>query len=202
VRVVPFVLFVVSLLFLRPAGAATVAGEQHLAAQLVKTRCALCHGADGQSLSPQYPKLAAQSAEYLIKQLFNFKTRLRPSTVMQEMTDQLTAAEIRGLADYYSRQPSQPQPAADLELAAVGRYIYFRGNAFSGVSACVTCHGVYAGGSAQLPRLAGQHASYLETQLNNFRQKLRVNDQAMHSVVAALTEMEIKAVAQYLTSQE
>ena len=193
-----------ALLFLvvSPVRAATHAGEQHMAAQLVKARCALCHGADGQSLSPQYPKLAAQSAEYLIKQLFNFKTGQRTSTIMQDMTNRLTAADIHAVADYFSRQPSQPQPAADLELAAVGRYIYFRGNSFSGVSACVTCHGVYAGGSAMLPRLAGQHAAYLEAQLNNFRQRLRLNDQAMHSVVAGLTEMEIKAVAQYLTSQE
>lgn len=184
------------------AWAATAAGDRHFAEQVVKTRCAMCHGADGQSLSPQYPKLAAQSPEYLVKQLFNFKTGQRPSTVMQEMTNQLSAAEIRALADYYSLQRSAPQRDTDLELAAVGRYIYFRGNPYSKVSACVTCHGVYAGGSAQLPRLAGQHAAYLETQLNNFRQKLRVNDQAMHSVVAALTEFEIKAVAQYLASQE
>lgn len=196
------VLFVVVLLLQVTAWATTPAGEKQVAEQLVRTRCALCHGADGQSLSPQYPKLAAQSPEYLIKQLFNFKTGQRPSTVMQEMTNTLTAAEIRVLADYFSRQPSAPQLNTDLELAAVGRYIYFRGNPYSNVSACVTCHGVYAGGSPQLPRLAGQHAAYLETQLNNFRQKLRVNDQAMHSVVAALTEFETKAVAQYLASQE
>lgn len=196
------VFLVVALLFLTPVRAGTPAGELHLAELLVRNRCSLCHGIDGQSLSPQYPKLAAQSAEYIVKQLFNFKTGQRPSTVMQDMTDKLTAGEIRGLAEYFSRLPSQPQAAADPELAAVGRYIYFRGNPFSGVSACVTCHGVYASGSAQLPRLAGQHASYLEAQLNHFRQRLRVNDQAMHSVVAAMTEMETKAVAQYLTSQE
>lgn len=196
------ILIVVVLLAQATAWAATAAGEKHLAEQLVKTRCALCHGLDGQSLSPQYPQLAAQSPEYLVKQLFNFKTGQRPSTVMQEMTNKLTAADIRALADYFSRLPAPPQRGADLELAAVGRYIYFRGNPYSKVSACVTCHGVYAGGSAQLPRLAGQHAAYLETQLNNFRERLRVNDQAMHSVVAALTEFETKAVAQYLASQE
>lgn len=196
------ILIVVVLLAQATAWAATPAGEQHLAEQLVKTRCILCHGLDGQSVSPQYPKLAGQSAGYIIKQLFNFKTGQRPSTVMREMTDKLSAQDIHALADYYSRKPSAPQGDADLELAAVGRYIYFRGNPYSRVSACVTCHGVYAGGSAQLPRLAGQHPAYLETQLNNFRQKLRVNDQAMHSVVAALTEFEIKAVAQYLASQE
>ena len=182
--------------------ATTPAGELHLAGQLVKARCALCHGLEGQSVSPLYPKLAGQSAEYLVKQLFNFKTGQRPSTAMKEMTENLSASDIRSLAEYFSRQPTQAQQTADMELAAVGRYIYFRGNPYAGVSACVSCHGVYATGSAQMPRLAGQHASYIEAQLNNFRRHLRVNDQAMHSVVAAMTELEIKAVAQYLSSQE
>lgn len=184
------------------ASAATPAGDRHMAEQLVRARCAMCHGLDGQSPSPLYPKLAGQTPEYLVKQLFNFKTGQRVSTVMQEMTNLLTAREIRLLAEYFSALPTEPQPVADPELAAVGRYIYFRGNPYSGVSPCVSCHGVYATGGAQMPRLAGQHATYLETQLLNFRQRLRANDQAMHAVVTNLSELEIKAVAQYLTGQE
>lgn len=184
------------------AWAATPAGDRHMAEQLVRARCALCHGADGQSASPLYPKLAGQNPEYIVKQLFNFKTGQRVSTVMQEMTNLLTAREIRLLAEYFGSLPSTAQPVADQELAAVGRYVYFRGNPFSGVSPCVSCHGVYATGGAQMPRLAGQHASYLETQLQNFRQRLRANDQAMHGVVANISELEMKAVAQYLTGQD
>lgn len=184
------------------AWAATPAGDRHMAERLVRARCALCHGTDGQSASPLYPKLAGQNPEYIVKQLFNFKTGQRVSTVMQEMTNLLTAREIRLLAEYFGSLPSTAQPVVDYELAAVGRYVYFRGNPYSGVSPCVSCHGVYATGGAQMPRLAGQHASYLETQLQNFRQHLRANDQAMHGVVANLSELEMKAVAQYLTGQD
>lgn len=196
------VLLLMGLAAAAAAGAATPAGDRYMVEQLVRARCAMCHGLDGQSASPLYPKLAGQNAEYIVKQLFNFKTGQRVSTVMQEMTNLLTAREIRLLAEYFNSLPVVPQAAPDPELAVVGRFVYFRGNPYSGVSPCVSCHGVYATGGAQMPRLAGQHASYLETQLQNFRRHLRANDQAMHGVVANLSELEIKAVAQYLAGQE
>jgi cytochrome c553 len=184
------------------AFADTRAGEDRLALQLVTVRCSLCHGLDGQSLSPLYPKLASQNAEYIVKQIFNFKTGQRDSTVMRDVANTLSAADIRALADYFSRLPITPHPPADPEVAAVGRYIYFRGNPLSGVSACVTCHGVYATGGAQMPRLAGQHAEYLERQLKSFIGATRSNDMSMHGVVRGLTELEIRGVSQYLSGQE
>lgn len=185
-----------------PVLADTSAGEEQLARQLVTVRCSLCHGLDGQSLSPLYPKLASQNAEYIVKQIFNFKTGQRDSTVMRDVANTLSAADIRALANYFSRLPITPHPPADPEIAAVGRYIYFKGNPLSGVSACVTCHGVYATGGAQMPRLAGQHAEYLERQLKGFIDATRSNDMSMHGVVRGLTSLEIKGVAQYLSGQE
>lgn len=180
----------------------TTEGDRRLAQQIVTVRCSLCHGLDGQSRSALYPKLAGQNAEYIVKQIFNFKTGQRESTVMRDVANTLSAADIRALANYFANLPITPQPAPDPELAAVGRYIYFKGNPMSGVSPCVTCHGVYATGGAQMPRLAGQHADYLERQLKGFLAQTRHNDQSMHGVVKALTELETKAVSQYLAGQE
>jgi cytochrome c553 len=82
----------------------------------------------------------------------------------------------------------------------VGRYIYNRGNSFSGVPSCASCHGPTAQGSATLPRLAGQHAAYTERQLKLFNQRERTNDNAvMHSIASKLSELETKAVASYLS---
>ena len=182
--------------------AETSDGDQKLALQLVTVRCALCHGLDGQSQSPLYPKLASQNAEYIVKQIFNFKTGQRASTVMRDVANTLSATDIRALAGYFSRLPITPHPPSDPEVAAVGRYIYFKGNPLSGVSPCVTCHGVYATGGAQMPRLAGQHAEYIERQLKGFIDSTRSNDMSMHGVVRGLTELEIRGVSQYLSGQE
>lgn len=196
-------LVVFLLLITLPTRAATPEGELARAEGIVKVRCSLCHGMKGESVSTQYPKLAGQHQEYLLKQLFNYKTGQRPSTVMQQMTNDLSATEINLLARYFSMQAPAADAFEDAELAAVGRYVYFRGNRWAAVSACVICHGVYATGGAQLPRLAGQHASYLEARMLEARQPERRDLlAAMHSAVAALSVLEIKAVAQYLSGQE
>jgi cytochrome c553 len=82
----------------------------------------------------------------------------------------------------------------------MGRFIYQRGNPYSGVPACASCHGAGGQGSATLPRLAGQHAQYTERQLKAFNQRERNNDNAvMHSVAVKLTELELKSVASYIS---
>ena len=83
----------------------------------------------------------------------------------------------------------------------MGRYLYARGNTFSGVAACASCHGVRAEGSETLPRLAGQQALYLENQLKQFNKRERTNDNAvMLAIASKLSELEIKALAEYLAS--
>ena len=87
-------------------------------------------------------------------------------------------------------------------LAGVGRYIYHHGNKFSGLAACASCHGAEAQGTASLPRLAGQYASYIETQLKQFNQRERTNDNAvMHAIVSKMTELEMVSVAEYLSGK-
>lgn len=170
------------------------------AAELVAQRCSTCHGAQGQSTSPIFPSLAAQNSEYIVKQLTDFRAKKRISETMAPQVVDLSDANITALAAFFSSKPAKVNRVADTDLLAVGRYIYTKGNSWSGVPACTSCHGDKAFGTATLPRLAGQNSRYLQSQLKDFNQRTRTNDnEAMHLVASRLTEMETKAVADYLS---
>jgi cytochrome c553 len=148
-----------------------------------------------------FPRLATQNAVYLSKQLRDFQSGKRKGTAMNEMAQGLSEAQITGLGAFYAAQNADPHAAADAELAAVGRYLYARGNTFSGVAPCATCHGAKAEGSESLPRLAGQQALYLENQLKQFNKRERTNDNAvMLAIASKLSELEIKALSEYLAT--
>lgn len=167
--------------------------------QVLETRCALCHGAAGESASVIYPRLAAQHPDYLVKQLGDFRDGRRKSETMNEMAKDLTDETIRELATWFSSRPPATRRILDADLAAVGRYVFHRGNPYSGVAACATCHGEKGHGTHLLPRLAGQHPNYLVMQLKDFGKRERTNDNAvMHSIASKLTELEMQAVAAYL----
>ncbi|GLS15706.1 MULTISPECIES: c-type cytochrome [Hydrogenophaga] len=164
--------------------------------------CFLCHGAQGESTSEIFPRLAGQHAEYIAKQLDAFKTGKRKSTAMAEMVAKLTPEEMLALGRYYEKMSLPREEAKDPQLAAMGRYIFHNGNKFSGVPACVACHGTAAEGAANLPRLAGQFSGYIHTQLKQFHKRERTNDNAvMHTVVEKMTELEMAAVAEYVSSK-
>jgi cytochrome c553 len=167
--------------------------------EIVESRCALCHGREGVSSSPIYPRLAAQHPDYLFKQLQDFRDKRRKSDTMGDMVKDLKDEEFRGLVAWFSsRKPAFRQPS-DTELADVGKYIFNKGNSFAGVPACASCHGPKGYGTQQLPRLAGQHPAYLESQLKDFDDRERTNDNAvMHSVASKLTALETHAVAVYI----
>jgi cytochrome c553 len=89
---------------------------------------------------------------------------------------------------------------ADAELAQVGRFVFLRGNPYSGVAACSTCHGTNGGGTESLPRLAGQHAQYTRNQLVAFNKRERTNDNAvMQAIAGKLSELELEAVSVYIS---
>jgi cytochrome c553 len=176
--------------------------DEARAKKIVGGVCFVCHGMAGESSSEIFPRLAGQHWEYIAKQLQQFKSGDRKSTAMADMAAKLSADEMAALGRYFEKQPVAHEPAKDPALAAVGSYIYQHGNRFSGVPACASCHGPQAHGSAALPRLAGQYASYVETQLKLFHQRQRTNDNAvMHSIVEKMTPLEMAAVAEYLGSQ-
>ncbi|GAB4468599.1 MAG: c-type cytochrome [Burkholderiaceae bacterium] len=178
-------------------------GELERARKIVSGGCLLCHGIDGESSSELFPKLAAQNAAYIARQLANFKNGTRKSSAMQDMVKDLSDADMKALGVYFSQKPATAHDIRDPELAAVGRYVYHHGNRHSGVAACAGCHGPDAAGSAELPRLAGQNALYVENRIKQFNAPERSQDSpVMHAIVARMTELEIKAVAEYLAGKK
>ena len=149
-----------------------------------------------------YPRLAAQNRVYLEKQLRNFRDGARVSDVMNDMAADLTDSQIAALAEFFSKQPVETHRvrASKQSLEAVGYYIYHEGNAYEQIPACSDCHGEFGAGDEDLPRLAGQHRNYVVEQLTAFDERTRTNDSAiMHSIAKQLTELEVNAVALYVS---
>lgn len=184
------------------AGLAHAQADEARARKIVSGTCFVCHGAQGESSTELFPRLAGQHWEYTAKQLANFKSGKRKSTAMADMAAKLTADEMVAIGRYFEKFQPDPEPARDADLAAVGRYLYLHGNTYSGVPACAGCHGPDARGNAALPRLAGQFAVYTEAQLKQFSTRERNNDNAvMHAIVSRMTALEMAAVAQYLSGR-
>lgn len=166
-------------------------------------RCFMCHGAEGESSTPLYPRLAGQHYQYVAKQLSDFKSGRRASDTMSSMVQDLSEDEMIALGVFFEKKPTKPGQARDPELAAVGRFVFHRGNEYSGVAACASCHGEDGRGTDQLPRLASQIPRYIENQLKSFNSRQRTNDnEVMHVIASRLTELEIKAVAAYINTLE
>lgn len=170
------------------------------AEEIVQGKCFICHGAEGESSSPVFPRLAGQNATYLARQLADYRSGKRKSSAMQPMVDDLTPADFQALGAFFASRATIGHAVTDPDLAQMGRFIYLRGNPYSGVASCATCHGNDAHGTETLPRLAGQHAQYTENQLRQFNTRERTNDNAvMHAISSKLTELELKAVASYIS---
>lgn len=196
-------LLLVSMIGVTVSGVALADGKVNLARaeEIVSGRCFLCHGLEGESASPIFPRLAGQHSEYIAKQLSEFKSGKRKSDTMKPQAEELTPDEMKALGAFFEAKKVGPRPARDPELLAVGKYVFNRGNQFSGLPACSTCHGAKGLGTPQLPRLAGQHPRYTEDQLKQFNSRERTNDNAvMHTVASKLTELERHAVAEYIAT--
>jgi len=182
------------------ASTAARADDVKRAEDIVQGKCFVCHGADGESSSPVFPRLAGQHARYIERQLADYKSGRRKSSAMQPMVEDLTPADFKALGVYFESRRPQAHAVADPELAQVGRFVFARGNPYSGVAACSSCHGEKGGGTETMPRLAGQHAQYTENQLKAFNKRERTNDNAvMHAIASKLSELELKAVAAYIS---
>lgn len=166
--------------------------------------CANCHGLTGNSVSPNFPNLAAQTEAYVVAQLNGFRSHGRRDPAgfeyMWGLSRSLTEAQIQGLAAYYARQTPAAQPIeGDRDRIEPGRRIFATGVADAGVPACASCHGAEGQGNATFPRLAGQHADYLVKQLRVFqRTDERPEGSVMKTVAHALTGRNIQDVAAYL----
>lgn len=171
------------------------------AEEIVSGRCFLCHGMEGEAASQVFPRLAGQHGDYVAKQLGDFKTGKRKSDTMKPQAEELTPAEMKALGAFFERKKAPPNTPTDTEILAVGKYIFAKGNQFSGLPSCASCHGAKGYGTPLLPRLAGQHPRYIEDQLKQFNKRERTNDNAvMHTVASKLTELEAHAVAEYIAT--
>ena len=194
------------------AGGAVQASEGHQAAApqvgdptageaKANVICIACHGPQGNSIVPMWPKLAGQHPEYIKKQLMDFKAGNRVNEQMTPMAMPLTDQEVLDLAAYYAAQPKAPG-TADPALATAGEALYRWGNPETGVPACSGCHGPAGQGQslAKFPRVSAQHADYTKLTLEHFRGATRANDPngMMRGAAARLSDQEIAAVAQYI----
>ena len=168
--------------------------------EIADQRCGSCHGPAGQGENSRYPKLSGQNPEFLVQQMFNFKAGKRKSVIMSPQLADLTGGDATQLAQYFASQRLVPSLTTDKALIEAGRILFLQGNPASKVTACAACHGPNARGGQMLPRLAGQHAEYLELQLRSYIARSRATDQAlMHSVASNLSDPEIRAVSYFLS---
>lgn len=165
--------------------------------------CGICHGPDGNSINPMFPRLAGQQAWYLKEQLLAFRDQTRgdPYAVayMWGMASGLSDATIDALADYFARQKTGPGKSHSAATLAEGKEIYEHGIPSQGLPACAVCHGEDALGDSTHPRLAGQHAEYIMKQLASFKDNMR-KVAVMHGVAGTLHDGQMQEVADYLES--
>jgi len=161
--------------------------------------CASCHNAAGNSSIPANPKLAQQHPEYILKQLEEFKSGKRKNSVMTSMVSHLSEQDMRDIAWFVGSKQIKTGFSKSKDTVDLGERIYRGGIADRQVPACAGCHSPNGAGiPAQYPRLGGQHADYVVTQLTSFRDGGRTNGPVMNGVAAKLNDREIKAVADYI----
>ena len=161
--------------------------------------CVACHAADGNSTTPENPKLAAQHPEYLAKQLMEFKSGKRDNAIMKGFAASLSDEDMNNISYWLADQKAKEGFASDKDLVRLGERIYRGGIADRQIAACAGCHSPNGAGiPAQYPALAGQHATYTVNQLNAFRSGARNNSVQMTGVAAKMNDREIKAVSDYI----
>lgn len=195
-----FVTFV-AIAALAAVGSVNAAGNKE-AGKTKSASCAACHGADGNSIAAINPKLAGQSAAYLVKQLKEFKSGTRKNPTMNGMTAGLSDQDMKDLGAYFASNKPKYDDVVDNQLVKKGELIFRSGNDSKGLPACIGCHGPAGKGipSAKFPALAGQHSGYTVTQLKAFSLGSRANDagQMMQTIAGKMNSADMKAVAAYI----
>ncbi|MBB4861994.1 cbb3-type cytochrome c oxidase subunit III [Pseudomonas nitritireducens] len=194
-------LIVSLLLTLGLVGVANAAGDAK-AGQAKAAVCGACHGADGNSMAPNFPKLAGQGERYLLKQMHDIKDGKRTVLEMTGLLTNLSDEDLADIAAYFSSQNGSIG-AADPKLVAQGEALFRGGKLAEGMPACTGCHNPSGLGNAEagFPHLGGQHAAYTAKQLTAFREGERTNDgdaMIMRSIAAKLSNKDIAAISSYI----
>ena len=200
----PFKAVLIGLSSLLLAGVASAADIE--AGKEKTVVCQSCHGPDGNSANPIWPKLAGQHASYILKQLREFKAGKRQDPTMQGMVAALTDEDMVNIAAYYQSLALKAPANFDQALVAKGQDIYRGGIAETSVAACMGCHGPAGTGNgpAAYPSLNAQHPEYLVAQLKKFKDASRNNDtgKMMRNVANRMSDQEMQAVAAYLAAMK
>jgi len=163
--------------------------------------CGGCHGADGNSIVPDFPKLAGQQKAYLLREMLDYKEGRRQSEIMAPFMGPLSSADMETLATYYAKQEPSDGVVGKPALLELGKRVYLEGNTKSGVPSCDGCHEENGEGSKKFPRLAGQHVAYTLEQLSQYASGKRSNGvKVMRTIAERLTPQEAEAVAEYMAS--
>ncbi|AAY95501.1 cytochrome c4 [Pseudomonas protegens] len=194
-------LLVSLLLTLGITGVAHAAGDA-AAGQAKAAVCGACHGPDGNSMAPNFPKLAGQGEKYLNKQLHDIKSGKRQVLEMTGLLTNLSDQDLADIAAYFASQKGSVG-AADPKVVARGEELFRGGKLDQGMPACTGCHSPNGAGNAAagFPHLGGQHAQYVAKQLTDFREGNRTNDGdtlVMRSIAGKLSNKDIEAVSSYI----
>jgi len=189
------------LLTLGITGVAHAAGDA-AAGQAKAAVCGACHGPDGNSMAPNFPKLAGQGEKYLNKQLHDIKSGKRQVLEMTGLLTNLSDQDMADIAAYFASQKGSVG-AADPKVVARGEELFRGGKLDQGMPACTGCHSPNGAGNAAagFPHLGGQHAQYVAKQLTDFREGNRTNDGdtlVMRSIAGKLSNKDIEAVSSYI----
>lgn len=165
--------------------------------------CGACHGADGNSVNPEWPSLASQHALYALKQLQAYKSGARVNALMSGQAMMLADQDMRDLAVYFESQSRAAKAVSDPGSVDKGETLYRGGDRESAASACIACHGPRGTGNpaANYPAIAGQYAVYTAKQLRDYASGARTTDgptKVMREIAARLSEEDIEAVASYI----
>ena len=177
--------------------------NRHVAPEVTAAQvCSNCHGVDGVSVSPNFPRLAGQTQAYLISELNNFRSHHRSDPAGYEymwgLARDLTDEQIAGLAAYFSAQTPRRNAAVNPSLLPLGKKVFEEGVPERGTPPCFACHGAEAQGIENFPRLAFQHRDYLMKQLTVFKRTDQRPGTPMTQVAHTLTQQEIESVSAYL----
>jgi cytochrome c553 len=190
----------VLLAFAGMAGSATAAGSA-AAGKTKSAACAGCHGVDGNSAAPNFPKIAGQDAQYIAKQLADFKSGARKDPLMVGMVAGLSRKDMDDLGAYFASQKRGTGAASgSADSLKKAERLYRGGDAKNGIAACMSCHGPAGTGiPPRFPAVSGQHAAYSQKQLQDFKAGTRSNDgEVMTRIAFRLSPAEIKAVSEYM----
>ena len=178
-----------------------------ISGQAKAAMCLGCHGADGNSLVPTFPKLAGLGHKYLLKQMQEIRDGRRPVALMAGQVDNMSDEDLADIAAFYNEQTRTGGSVA-ADKVDLGRKVYMSGIADRKVPACAGCHSPTGNGNgpAGYPALGGQHAEYIAGQLRMFRKGYedptgRVNggeSKIMRTTAFRMSDGEIDAVASYI----